>query len=278
MPRVLSAEPSRFAGMTRLDHSTYLRHLRTESQRFRDVLESADPAARVPACPDWDADDLLWHLGKVQHFWGWVVSNRPAGPGDYTQPERPEGRVELLRFFEESSRTLATALAGADPTDDAWTWSSEQTVGFTFRRQAHEALIHRLDAEQAVGDVTALDPVLAADGVVETLEVMYAGCPPWGSFAPLPRHVRFDLSDTGDSVWLQLGRFTGTDPDSGTSHDEDDIAVVADPGVDADAVVSGSAATLDAWLWKRVGDEGLTITGDPAAYDVVRAVLSAPIN
>ncbi|MEJ7832719.1 MAG: maleylpyruvate isomerase family mycothiol-dependent enzyme [Nocardioides sp.] len=264
--------------MTRLDHATYLRHLRTESQRFRDVVESADPRTRVPACPDWDADDLLWHLGEVQHFWGWIVSNRPAGPGDYAKPERPEGRVELLRFFEESSRVLATALAGADPTDDAWTWSSEQTVGFTFRRQAHEALIHRLDAEQAVGDVTALDPVLAADGVAETLEVMYGGCPPWGTFTPLPRHLRFDLTDTGDSVWVQLGRFTGTDPDSGSDCDEDDIAVVADPGVEADAVVGGTAAATDTWLWKRGDDEELSVTGDRSTYDRVRQVLSQPLN
>ena len=54
---------------------------------------------------------------------------------------------------------------------------------------------------------------LAADGVDEVLDVMYGGCPPWGEFSPLPHYVRLDLTDTGDQVWVQLGRFHGTDPD-----------------------------------------------------------------
>lgn len=37
----------------------FLRHLRTESARAREVLRDADPAARVPGCPDWTVDDLL---------------------------------------------------------------------------------------------------------------------------------------------------------------------------------------------------------------------------
>ena len=63
---------------------------------------------------------------------------------------------------------LARVLEAADPADEAWNWSDDHTVGFILRRQAHEALIHRLDAEQAAGDVTELDPRLAADGVEET--------------------------------------------------------------------------------------------------------------
>lgn len=45
--------------MTRLAFPDYLDHLRTESARFRAVLTDCDPAARVPACPEWDAGDLL---------------------------------------------------------------------------------------------------------------------------------------------------------------------------------------------------------------------------
>ena len=75
--------------MSRLDPPTYLEHIRDESQRFRDVLADCDPAAAVPSCPDWRADDLLWHLGEVQHWWTWMVVNRPKGPDDYPEPERP---------------------------------------------------------------------------------------------------------------------------------------------------------------------------------------------
>ena len=52
-----------------------------------------------------------------------------------------------------------------------WSWANDQTAGFSYRRQAHEALIHRLDAELAGGERTAIDARLAADGVGEVLGV-----------------------------------------------------------------------------------------------------------
>ena len=81
--------------MARLDYPTYLQHIRDESQRFRDVLADCDPRADVPSCPDWRADDLLWHLGEVQHFWTWMVTNRPKGPDAYDDPERPGDHAGL---------------------------------------------------------------------------------------------------------------------------------------------------------------------------------------
>src|SRR6478735_2181102 len=141
---------------------------------------------------------------------------------------------EVLAGCDPEAR-LPAALAAADPSETAWTWSTEQTVGFTFRRQAHEALIHRLDAEQTAGTPSPLDAALATDGVEEALAVMFGGGPTWGTFTGNGRHVRVDVADTGASIWVELGRFTGTDPDSGKDYDEDDIAAVADPGREADA-------------------------------------------
>ena len=57
------------ARMTRLTPEAYLSAVRTESARFREVLAACDPEARVPACPDWSAADLLWHLATVQRWW-----------------------------------------------------------------------------------------------------------------------------------------------------------------------------------------------------------------
>jgi len=264
--------------MSRLDFSTYLDHLTAESRRFRDVLAHCDPGARVPGCPDWDAADLLWHLTGVQHFWSAIVTHRPAGPEGLEEQPRPEAYADLLAAFDTASAALASALAGADPTEQAWTWSSEQTVGFTYRRQAHEAMVHRLDAEQTAGTLTPLDPALAADGVDEALSVMFGGCPPWGTFTPLEHHLRVDLTDTGESVWVQLGRFTGTDPDDDVTYDEPDVAVVPDPGVEPDAVVAGTAAVLDAWLWRRGDDEAIRVAGSRDVYDRFRMIVNHPIN
>lgn len=265
--------------MTTLSHADYLDHLRRESRRFRDVLADCDPAARVPSCPDWDAADLLWHLAEVQWFWGTTIRTRPAAAREEDPgPERPESYPDLLAAYDEFSAELVAQLERADPAEPAWSWSDEQTVGFTFRRQAHEALIHRLDAELTAGAVTPLDPALAADGVLECLDVMFGGCPPWGEFHPLPHHVRVDCADTGDRVWVQVGRFVGTDPKDGTSYDDDDIQVVAVPGVGPDAVVEGAAAALDAWLWHRGDDAEIAIHGDRQIYDHFREAVNHPIN
>jgi uncharacterized protein (TIGR03083 family) len=270
---------------TQLPFPSYLTHLETESARFREVLEACDPAARVPACPDWDAADLLWHLTGVQRFWAGVVTNRPAEPTESGTEEaisnaaRPEAHADLLAAFDAASAALQDALRAADPADAAWTWSEEQTVGFTFRRQSLEALIHRLDAEQAAGQVTALDPVLAADGVAEVIGVMYGGAPPWGRFEPWEQRLRLDLSDADTSVWVQLGLFSGTDPESGTTYtDETDLALVDDPGTEPDVVVTGTAEELLTWLWRRTDGAGVATSGDPEVYATFRGVVDQPLN
>ena len=157
-------------------------------------------------------------------------------------------------------------------------WAEDKTVGYIRRRQAHEALIHRLDAELTVGAVTPLDADLAADGVDECLAIMYGGIPEdWGTFTPTAAPVRFHLTDRPDAdAAVQPGRFVGTDPDDGTAYDEDALGLVADAEVAA--TVSGTADDVDAWLWHRRGDEALSFDGDPGAMEAVRAVLRRPLT
>ena len=265
--------------MEPLPFPAYLDHLRAESARFREVMADCDPAARVPACPDWDAADLLWHLTTVQAFWAKVVSTRPApaDEADEGRLDRPESYAALLDAFDEHSAALAAALEGADPAEEAWHWSADHTVGSSYRRQAHEALIHRLDAEQTAGQETPLDPELAADGVDEVLDVMFGGAPEWGAFAPLPHYVRVDIADRDESLWVQIGRFTGTDPD-GEHHDLEDIRLVPAPTTEPDAVVTGPASALDAWLWRRGDDSEIRVAGDRAVYGHFRLAVNQPIT
>lgn len=265
--------------MTRLDFPDYLDHLRSDSARFRAVLADCDPAARVPACPDWDAADLLWHLAGVQRFWAGRIRSRPAAPSeaDTAEPDRPGSYAELLTYFDEQSADLIAQLEAADPAEPAWSWAPEQTVGFTFRRQAHEALIHRLDAEQAAGAVSPLDPRLAADGVAELLDVMYGGeAPDWGRTEMGEALVRIELTDVGESLFVRPGMFYGTDPDSGKNYDGPHL-MLAEPG-DGAALVRGKAADLDAWLWKRRGADGIEVSGDRAVYDAMMAAVSQPLD
>jgi len=254
--------------MTRLSFDAYLDHIGRESRRFRDVLADCDPAARVPSCPDWDASDLLWHLTQVQAFWAGIVRDRPAGPQGGESP-RPATYAELLSGFDEAHAMLLTALESADPADAAWTWAEEQTVGFSYRRQAHEALIHRLDAELAAGDVTGLDPLLAADGVDEALTVVH-GVTSKDTFEPM-HLVRVDLRDTDTQVWVELGT-TPTDS-------EPRLRVVTDAGgEEPDVVVEGLAADVDAWLWNRVDDDVIHVAGDRAVHQRFVECVRRPIG
>ncbi len=163
----------------------------------------------------------------------------------------------------------------ADKRWSAWSWAAEQTVGFTVRRQAHEALIHRLDAEQTADEVTPLDPALAADGVAELLEVMYGGEPRSGRFEPAGGFVRIALTDTGQALWARPGVLVGTE---GASNDGPHLLVVADPGTPADATVTGAAADVDAWLWKRRGADGIGFGGDERVLAAFDAAVSPPLD
>ncbi|WP_028652008.1 maleylpyruvate isomerase family mycothiol-dependent enzyme [Nocardioides halotolerans] len=278
--------------MPRLEYPTYLDHIRTESARFRAALADCDPAAKVPTCPDWDAADLLWHLAGVQLFWAKVIRHRPASPddpaiGSEDAAERPASYAELLDAFDDYSHALATELERADPEAEAWHWSGDLRVGTSYRRQAHEAAIHRIDAELTAGlAVTPLDAALADDGVAEALGVMYGGAPEWGSFTGSGETIGVHLSDTGTRLLVELGAFSGTDPDSGTTYtDEDDIALV-DDGADPLATITGTAADLDTWLWKRDpallpgkgADDRIRVDGDRIACEKLLAILGQPIN
>ena len=282
----MSATVASLAGMptpqrrleTRLPAADYCAHLQRESRRFRDVLADADPSAKVPSCPAWSSSELLWHLTEVQHGWAWTVRHRPSGREDYERPERPASAADSWTLFDRSSADLVAALADADPSEEAWTWADDHTVAFILRRQALEALVHRLDAEQATGTVTALDPTLATDGVHEVLDVMYGSCPPWGDFSPLPHYLRVDCTDTDASVWVQLGRFSGTDPADEVRYEEDDISVVDDPGVEPDAVISGAAEELLARLWRRGDGADIHLAGDLEIVDRFRAAIHHPID
>jgi uncharacterized protein (TIGR03083 family) len=280
LPVAVPGPGSNLAGMgAELD---FLDHLEQESARFAEAIDGAPPAAMVPSCPDWNADDLLWHLAEVQWFWATIVRERiTIAPEEDLAPPRPAGRAGLAAFYDRASSDLAGVLAATPPGITAWTWSADQTVGFIRRRQAHEALIHRVDAELTAGHRTPMDPDLSADGVDEALRVMYGGeVPGWGRFTPgAGETLRLRATDTGDSWLVTLGRFTGTDPGDQVSYDEPAIhAAATDPGDPAAAEVEGTAADLDCWLWHRPPYARVTTSGDPGVLAHFGSVIAKGIN
>ena len=261
-----------------LDHLSYVR---AESTRFRALLRTADPAAPVPTCPGWDAADLLWHLTEVQAFWARVVRQRPSHPGELQGEDlvRPAGHAALLQLAERSAEELVDALRSTPPTTPVWTWADDHSAGFVLRRQAHEALVHRVDAECTVGKRTPLDPALAADGVDEALRVMLGGAPEGSELSTqTAATIRLRCTDTGDSWLVRLARFSGTD-DEGVPQSGPTLVVAAeDHGLPTAASVAAAAGDLDCWLWGRPPRGDVDLAGDVQVLGGLREIVSSGIS
>jgi uncharacterized protein (TIGR03083 family) len=258
----------------------YLGAITRESARFSECLARVSPSSPVPSCPDWTAADLLWHLTEVQLFWGCIVRNRLDDPqaAEDEKPPRPAEYEALQSLAHEATAQLLDALDATPAPTAVWTWATDHTAGFVLRRQAHEALIHRLDAELTVGEVTPLDPVLAADGVDEALRVMYGTAPEWGSLTPDGVPGRVEATDVPRMWDVGFGRFRGTSPNTGTVYDEDMLTLPATTITPAAFTVSGTAADLDRWLWGRGDLRGLDASGDAGALERFTAIIAAGVQ
>jgi uncharacterized protein (TIGR03083 family) len=255
----------------------YSDHLRTESQRFRDVLAEADPAARVPTCPDWTADDLLYHLAEVFTSWTTVVRERCTGD-DLRDPDRPADRAGLLALYDGARAALLDVIAATPAEQPIWSWVHEDvTAAWVPRRMAHEALIHRLDAELIGGTVSAVDAELATDGVPEVLQYFYAWRPAWASVQTDAPVGRIAATDTGAEWFVRLDRWSGHSPDSGKAYDGEPCPTLvgaAQPSFE----VRGTARDLDAWLWNRPPLDEPVLTGSPEDLAAFRAVVARGVS
>ena len=236
------------------------------------IADNAPLDLPVPTCGDWTLAALVWHLTKVQRFWTHVISNRPEGPDDYQTPTPPDDETVLSEGLRNACDDLTQVLDNADPSQEAWSWAAEQSVGFTIRRQTHEALIHHVDGLIAAGlALPALDPALAADGVDEVVSVMLCEVPGWARFDPTQGAITLTASDVGRSWTLRFGAVTGVAPDTGQPFELDGFSL--DPDASADAVVSADAFQLDLWLWGRPAT-GVMTRGDTELVHRFRLILA----
>lgn len=121
----------------------------------------------------------------------------------------PQEWEPLLAWWARQRAQLRAALdAPAD--QPAWLPFSgiPRTVGSWARRQAHEAAIHRLDAELATrGDPVTFEPGFAADGVDELLTLLVQRGAGWER-STVAGTVLLHAEDVGRlwSVRLQAGK------------------------------------------------------------------------
>lgn len=140
-----------------------------------EIISSADPSLEVATCPGWDLRRLAVHVGTV-HRWATEAASRGEAPT--TRPADPDPSTPLGPWLTEGAHRLVTTLATLDPAAPSWhPFTTSPVAAFWPRRMAHETVLHRIDAQLAVGQAptdpaTAIDPVLASDTVDEYFEVM----------------------------------------------------------------------------------------------------------
>ena len=247
--------------------------------RYLDVVESegrrlGDTAGGcfdnpVPSCPGWKVADLVAHVGVVHRHKERIVHGLLAeNPGiDGLQPPDDEGA--LLSWYAEGLDLLVDTLRTADPDAPAWSWHEpNQTVGFWFRRMAHETTVHRVDAELAAGvDPAPIDPEVAVDGLDEVLGPImaaYTTDPHWG-FRPDGRVVGLETSVKHAVRRLRLG----------TSKHGEGWTYGAGQNGEPTTLITGRACDLYLWAWGRAEDDVLTVTGNPALPGTVRSTVAA---
>ncbi len=182
----------------------WLALLRVRTNRFAEVVETADLDAPIAHCPGWTLRDLAVHLGSVHQ---WAAHAVVAGTPDLTPvPAGPLGPSGLAEWYRQRAGDLVEVLATRAVDAPAWTLDeSDASAGFWRRRQVHETSLHLWDAERALGEPSPLDTALAWDGVREVVDVLYPRQVRLGRTDPLAGHLHLVATDGPWQVGLGDG-------------------------------------------------------------------------
>jgi len=254
-----------------MDDKRLLETFAADYVRLRDVA-ARDLAAAVPTCPGWTVSDLVRHVAQV-----YLHKAETIRLEQWPDPWPPAGLAdeEPIALLSRAHDALKAQFAAHRPTDPALTWHPpEQTVRFWIRRMAQETVIHRVDAELALGEPVAPIPDdLAVVGIDELLRIFLA----YDDDAWAAEAAPILAKSPGHRVALRVPGAEWTLETSPTA-----LAVTTAFGAaigrldetHIDAAITGSAPAVLRRLWNRGGDP-VTESGDQAALIEVRALLTS---
>jgi uncharacterized protein (TIGR03083 family) len=246
------------------DAAAFLGVLDAEGRLIVQIAREHQLAAEIPFCPEWTMRDLVAHLGFVYRWARTIVAEERAEPPNASEraaladPD-PDDDAGLIERTGQAHARLVTALHEAPPALDCWTiWPSPDARDFWIRRQVHETLVHRIDAQNAclttAGGGDSLPSTVAADGVDEMV-CGFAGRYRTRLRSEAPRTLALRATDTGHRWWIGLGP---GEPMFGRGP----APVASDTEVHA---LSGELLLL---LWNRRTVDGLDVRGD---HDILEA-------
>lgn len=222
----------------------YLQLLHADGAKLAAVVET-HPSATVPSMPGYDTGSLLVHTGAV-HRWFLACMDADARV-DHDTIELPP--ADFLTWFRQGLDELASVLARRGPDSPTWTWGSDPTTRFWYRRAANETAMHRWDAQNAVGAEEPIDAGLAVDGIDELFdEMLTVREPPRGQGETIHLHA----TDVAGEWLLRLEQ-------SGTS--------VTREHAKGDVAARGPASDLLLVLYSRLPVESVETFGDASLLE-----------
>jgi uncharacterized protein (TIGR03083 family) len=248
---------------SRGDHGHYCSAVEAEVARFVEAVEFADPATPVPTCPGWTIAELVKHHGTTHRWIEYILRHRAKKRVWSRDVELglPADQTRYPEWLALTAASLVAMLRATDPAAPIWTWGVDQHVRFWSRRVLYEAVLHRADAELALGHKPRINPDIAVDGIDEFLtNVSHAR---WVDkrLRELDGHgetLHLHSTDTGGEWLINLGRkgFTWA-----PGHANATVTVGAPAGdllllvygrlpVDERFAVSGDHGVLRRWLDK----------------------------
>jgi uncharacterized protein (TIGR03083 family) len=214
-----------------------------EHEQFIAACGRAGLGAPVPSCDGWNVGDLLYHMYEVQYGWHRVTAERREGFEGLNLPARPDDSA-LVSLVKGEHVGYSAMLRAFDPSTAISTWAGPQDFAWLVRRMAQEISVHRVDAELASGAATAIDAVLASDGIDEFLEFF----------------LNARRGTVGGSVHIHCTDVAG----EWTIREAHGEFVVTREHAKGDAAIRGAASDVLLALWRRAPLSTVDVLGDAA--------------
>lgn len=240
----------------------YLSVIRDNAVALAESVRAAGLDAPVPTCPDWKTADLAAHITGVHTWCEMTVRtraqeriNREALPPMFS----PEDGVDAVCIgVQERAGALVKTLSEVDPDEPVWNWSVNQpkTAAFWPRRMAQETVIHRADADSALGVPTVVPTEVAVDGIDELLTVFLPARASFLGNVSLGGSLHVH-TEGGGGEWLV--RCEGAE-----------CSVTREHG-SADATVRGSASEVLLFMWNRAPVGTVETLGDHSVIEAWRS-------
>lgn len=241
-----------------IDVDGWLGSLEGNAARLGEAARKAGLDARVATCPKWAVSDLVVHIGSVYRWVDGLLASaaqeRPAWPA-------APGTDDLLGWYDEGAQRLVATLRGTDPDATVWTFAGEGPgpARWWARRMAHEATIHRVDAESATGGITpVVPPEMAADGLDELFDLL-----------PV-RHAR---SDEMQAIEGNFHFHTTDVPGEWVVSFADRTVEVRREHAKCAVAVRGPASDLLLFTYNRTPGDDVEILGDQGLAETWRAAV-----